>query len=219
MPTWRWWRCGAGPGSPAPAALPLREPLRRLRAALDRRDPAGSAGAGRPSMDRDRAARARCERRPDGEERPVERPHHRADGGARSRLRHGRSTADQSVLEAAIRELERRSFASARTCARGSDASRRAECADARKQKFEEARALYSEHCRRMLENLPVHELRQETSRDDKRCVRHLASFLGRSPDTATPEGASAVFRSTRPRAEPSYPRRREQMVHTRTSH
>ena len=52
---------------------------------------------------------------------------------------------------------------------------------------------------RRMLEDMAMRGLREDTQRDYVRCVRSFAAFLRRPPDTATAE-VSAASRSTRPR-------------------
>ena len=40
----------------------------------------------------------------------------------------------------------------------------------------------------RMIEDMSVRGFTEDTCRDDIRCVKTFAAFLGRSPDTATPE-------------------------------
>jgi hypothetical protein len=40
----------------------------------------------------------------------------------------------------------------------------------------------------RMIEDMTVRGFTEKTRHDDIRCVRTLAAFIGRSPDTATPK-------------------------------
>lgn len=40
----------------------------------------------------------------------------------------------------------------------------------------------------RMIEDIKIRGLCEKTQQGHIRCVKHFASFLGRSPDTATPD-------------------------------
>ena len=46
---------------------------------------------------------------------------------------------------------------------------------------------------RRMIEDMTVRNFSADTQRNYIRAVKNLASFLGRSPDTATPEDPSST--------------------------
>jgi hypothetical protein len=50
----------------------------------------------------------------------------------------------------------------------------------------------------RMLEDMNMRRFVPDTQREYIRAVKKLASFLGRSPDTATPEELRAFQKSTR---------------------
>ena len=45
---------------------------------------------------------------------------------------------------------------------------------------------------RRMIEDMQIRGLCEKTQQGRIRCARHFASFLGRSPDTATPDDLRA---------------------------